>query len=205
MKLADGNTLSGFTTTHQARDSRGRTRTEQPSSCGIDKDGVAHWEGSVTVTDPTAKTLTTWQEWLIPSGRFATVMHSPSIHESNPPTAHEELEIARQVTQAFENGNSGVRYTVEDLGRRNIAGLVAIGMRVTRTSPVGMMGNSLPLSSVEEKWVSDQYSVILLDITDDPIFGKSSYEVTTFNAVEPDAAMFQPPAGFEVREGRSTQ
>src|ERR1700689_3139052 len=56
MTLSNGNTISGFTTSHQARDSQGRTRVENPFVCVMDKDHQSKWQGSITVTDPVAKT-----------------------------------------------------------------------------------------------------------------------------------------------------
>jgi hypothetical protein len=42
--------------------------------------------------------------------------------------------------------------------------------------------------------------MVLLDIKDDPFFGKSTYEVTSFTAGEPDASLFQVPAGYTIKE-----
>ncbi len=86
----------------------------------------------------------------------------------------------------------------EDLGKRNLAGLEASGWRVTRIIPPGMVGNTLPLTDVEERWESDQYGIYLVVVSDDPIMGKSSYEVTSFTPGEPDPLLFQLPADYKV-------
>jgi hypothetical protein len=207
MKLPDGNTIRGFTTSRQALDSEGRTRVETPSYCAVDKNGQPYWDGNIMVTDPVAKTQTYWHEGL-GSYAKATLTHMPFFTISNPPTAQQEYRTAEQVSQAYDKAGPQIKHDsqkVEDLGKRDIAGLEASGMRITRTSPAGMQGNSLPLIYVEEKWVSDEYGMILLDTNDDPIFGKSTYEVTDFATGEPDASLFQPPADYKINERTVTQ
>lgn len=196
-KLSDGNTISGFTTVHQARDTQGRTRVETPSICAMDKDHQPHWAGSITVEDPVVNTYTLWQESFPSFRKIATVTHAPSLRLSNPPTAQQEYNIAQQHSQASSHPGA-TQFKVDDLGKRNIAGLEASGIRTTRTVPSGVLGNSLPLTYVEEKWVSDDYRIILLDISDDPVLGKSTYEVTSFTPSEPDPSLFQPPADYEI-------
>lgn len=207
MKLSDGNVVSGFTTSHQARDSQGRTREEDPAGCGIDRDGQPHWQGSITVTDPAAKTYTLWQEGFMLQRKIATVTHAQFLRSSNPPTMQDEIRMAQGMSQAYSVSTQAKHPTqkVEDLGKRTIAGLEASGMRITRTSPAGMAGNTLPLAYVEEKWVSDQYRIVLLRINDDPLLGKSTYEVTSFIPGEPDVSLFQPPADYTIDERTVTQ
>ena len=72
-------------------------------------------------------------------------------------------------------------------------------MRTTRTVPAGTRGNSLPLIYVEETWISDQYGMILRSIHDDPVLGKSTYEVTNFVPGEPDTSLFHPPADYTLK------
>jgi hypothetical protein len=206
MKLFDGNTISGFAISHQARDSQGRTRAEDLTHCAIDKDHQPYLLRSITLTAPVAKTYTLWQENFGGPTKFATVTHVPSVKISAPPTAQQEIRMAQQLSQSFEQSSDhGTQYKVEDLGKRNIAGLGASGMRITRILAVGMEGNSLPLTHVEEKWVSDDYGIILLDIQDDPMFGRSTYEVTDFTPGEPEASLFQLPADYKINERTLTQ
>jgi hypothetical protein len=196
MKLSDGNTISGFTISRQAQDSRGRTRVDSPLTCAMDNDHQPKWQGSIVIIDPVAKTNTAWLEILNAPTKIATIMHVPAVRVSNPPTAQAEYRAAQHMSQANDHAGPQTKHDsqqIEDLGRRNINGLEASGMRITRTSPAGMAGNLLSLAYVEEKWVSDQYGIILLDIKDDPIWGKSTYEVTNFTRAEPDASLFQPP------------
>jgi hypothetical protein len=205
MKLPDGNILSGFTTSRQARDSQGRTRTDQPMTCAVDVDHHPQWQGSVMIDDPIAKTLTGWLELFNSHEKAATVTHLPDREVPHPLTAQMEFRMEKRRSDAYDRASPEAKRTmravrVEDLGQRTISGLGASGFRTTRTTAAGAEGNSLPLAYVEEKWVSDAYGFILLDINDDPVLGKSTYEVTNFTPGEPDASLFQVPAGYAIKE-----
>jgi hypothetical protein len=41
-------------------------------------------------------------------------------------------------------------------------------------------------------------SLVARSVSDDPQSGKTTRELTTFNQAEPDAAVFQPPADYEI-------
>jgi hypothetical protein len=197
MKLADGNTISGFLTSRQSRDGLCRTRVDNPMGCGIDKNGQPQWRGSIFVSDPTAKTTTGWNEgWAL--DKTAIIMHVPTLQVPNPPAPRDELR-GEQMRSAVHARGGGDAEKVEDLGKRDILGLAANGMRLTRTTPAGKQGNAQPLVYVEERWVSDQYRMVLLDVYDDPVWGRCTYEVTNFTVGEPVASLFQPPADYEVK------
>jgi hypothetical protein len=121
----------------------------------------------------------------------------------SPRTPREEYD-SEKLTGQSQDPKFGSQQ-VEDLGTRNIVGLQASGFRVTRSNKAVIAGNSILLTSVEEKWVSDEYRMVLLDIQDDSIAGKSTYEVTDFNRDEPDASLFKPPAGYQLEERTMTQ
>ena len=52
---------------------------------------------------------------------------------------------------------------------------------------------------------SDQYRIILMDVTSKQATGIRSYEVTSFTPGEPDASLFQPPPNFEIDEPSVTK
>jgi len=199
-KLSDGNTISGFMVSHQVRDSQGRTRTENPIHCGTEN-GQPEWQGYIFVSDPVAKTSMAWeagQSW---------VMNRKTVHVSHPsfappaPRTTVERQAYKQAEQKNETYARDIEHRkVEDLGTRNIAGVEASGIRITRTVPAGKYGNAQPLTYVDENWESERYGIFLIAITDDPVHGKSTYEVTDFTPSEPDASWFQPPAGYKVEE-----
>jgi hypothetical protein len=205
VKLPDGNIISGFLTSRQARDSEGRTRVDQPMICATDEHDQPKWQGSMTITDPVARTILRWVSLSNSMDKTANVTHETSMPTPRLMTGQMEYRMAKLTSDLRDRRRAKDRrpteeVNVEDLGQRSISGLGASGMRVTRTVPAGTQGNSLPLAYVEEKWVSDAYGMVLLDIKDDPFFGKSTYEVTSFTAGEPDASLFQVPAGYTIKE-----
>jgi len=202
-KLADGNTISGFITSRQVRDGEGRTRVDNPSACLPDKNMLPRWQGSVFVTDPVAKTTTSWQVGSFATVAVASVTHHPSMKAPSATTPQQEYSMAQLSSHSYDYADPKVKHEslhVEDLGNKNILGLEASGFRITRTTPAGLQGNSLPLISVEEKWFSVRYGVVLQDTQSDPVFGETTYEVTDFAPGEPDASLFKPPADYKINE-----
>ncbi len=107
-----------------------------------------------------------------------------------------DVEAARQPRV----GRPTEHQTSEDLGDRTIAGIEAKVTRGTGIIPAGDQGNDQPLTIVRENWMSTQYHIPLLTITDDPRTGKRTDEVTVFQPGEPDPALFHIPEGYTVRE-----
>jgi hypothetical protein len=208
-------TDGGVATSFQARDSEGRTRVDDPRGCFL-QNGQPHWEGYVSVNDPVANTFTSWRvaESLSPQRAYANHLahvKNEAVKEVEPSTAQQEFDRARLLSEASDHDpdtKSHIHYKVEDLGKRTIVGLEASGMRITKTFPAGILNNTSaaglpinqrPYTEVEERWTSDQYRMILLNITNNEATGTSSYEVTSFTPGEPDASLFQPPAGYSIQ------
>ncbi|MGP8260404.1 MAG: hypothetical protein ACLQM6_10680 [Acidobacteriaceae bacterium] len=101
----------------------------------------------------------------------------------------------------------GVDVKVEHLPGKTIDGVNALGRRVTRTRPPGTVGNDKTIVSVSESWVADDLKILLASSMDDPRTGKQTGEVTHLERTEPDASLFQVPAGYTVTEsvGRPMQ
>jgi len=87
----------------------------------------------------------------------------------------------------------------EDLGTKIIQGVVARGTRVTRTTPVGAIGNDAPIVHTSETWLSHSPMLTVREVTDDPETGKRSKELVEFSRGAPDSASFQFPEDYEVR------
>ena len=202
-------TTGGVTTSFQARDSQGRTRIDAPGGCFMGRDGQPHWMGRVSINDPYANTFTSWRVNVFLSVKSATVKNG-SINAVDPPTAQEEFDGARLLSQASDHdpqAKTYIQYKVEDLGKRTILGLEASGMRITKTFPAGILNstsaaalpvNQRPFTEVEERWTSDQYRLILLDLINNEATGMSSYEVTSFTPGDPDPSVFQAPADYSI-------
>jgi hypothetical protein len=91
---------------------------------------------------------------------------------------------------------------VEQLGSQTIAGVQAEGTRITRTIPAGQVGNQNPLVIVTEHWYSTDLEATVLAKHSDPRFGRSSYQFTNVQQIEPPASLFQVPSGYAIEEER---
>jgi hypothetical protein len=70
----------------------------------------------------------------------------------------------------------------------------------------GTMGNDQPLNNFSEYWHSEQLGLNLLSIRSSPFFGKQTFTITEITASDPDAQLFELPAGYRVNDQRkSTQ
>jgi hypothetical protein len=193
-KLADGNAIHGSATTHQARDSAGRTRSEFSSGCVVGSDGQFKQMIRVTVYDPATGTTLAWTVNDQPAAaKVVHVMHRPEPPAVAPPPAAVQRQPAAQVRQ-----KSPLRG--EDLGSRNIEGVTAGGSRSKRTIPAGQMGNDQPIEMVDEIWITQDLGLMMLRIEDNPLNGRTTTEVVELNQAEPDAALFAAPAGYRLEE-----
>ncbi len=86
----------------------------------------------------------------------------------------------------------------QDLGADTIMGVAVRGSRTTVTTPAGAEGNDQPLVHTNELWMAPSLGIILRSVTDDPRMGKMNREAVSVDLNNPDPALFQPPAGYEV-------
>jgi hypothetical protein len=77
-------------------------------------------------------------------------------------------------------------------------GVEVRGRRVTLTTPVGRVGNDVPLVRTVETWRAPSLGAVLRRIVDDPRTGKSDFEVVSLDLNEPDPSVFAPPEGYQV-------
>ena len=199
--LADGTTITRTFTMKEACDSEGRRYSEMHETLYIRADGqpvnLAHY----SVSDPVARTTITWDD----RSKIANVItHMPTpetIQRQTQPMPVPEVDVTRE-PQAV---GAPKQVSREDLGVHTIAGIEAKGTRTTSLIPAGYVGNNRPLSIVTEDWISTQYYLPLLIITDDPRTGKRTDEVIEFKPGEPDPALFKIPEGYTVRERTTGQ
>ena len=187
--LADGNRIDRATTGVLARDSRGRTRREMTLPA------IGPWATSGT-TAP-----------------HVILINDPAagVHYILEP----DLKIARKLP-AFPNlrnkpdrvlpppsgepSQNGV--TVLSLGTQSQDGLTLDGTRTTRTIPAGAIGNDRPIQISVERWYSrDLQMNVRIDRTD-PRTGETVFQLTNIERQEPDAALFQVPSDYTVKEAR---
>jgi len=88
--------------------------------------------------------------------------------------------------------------STESLGSQVMEGVSAEGKRVTRTFPVGTMGNDRPLATVTETWFSPDLKTYVLTKTSDPRTGESIVRLRNMERSEPDAALFRAPPDYQI-------
>ena len=116
------------------------------------------------------------------------------------PPARKENDAAAVRPHGRGPGPDAENAAQEELGTQTINGLAATGKRTTRTIPAGAFGNAQPIQIVREVWVSTDLKVPLTIKSSDPRFGTTVTQLTNVVQGEPDAALFQVPAGYTVTQ-----
>jgi hypothetical protein len=88
----------------------------------------------------------------------------------------------------------------EALGEQMMEGVRAQGTRETRTIAAGKIGNERPIEIVSETWYSPDLQMVVQSRHSDPRVGETIYRLTNIVLGEPDASLFQVPAGVTVQE-----
>jgi hypothetical protein len=209
--LADGNRIVNKTSSFVARDSQGRTRRETD----LHRIGTMQVDSPKTVfiNDPTTHT----QYIFTPGGGEATkVVRSEGNWKEGPQiielrkTREQRLKDKTLVTvqgahEGQQSKESSEQVKREDLGTQTIEGLSAQGKRETVTIPAGQIGNERPIEIVTETWFSPDLHTMVLRKHSDPRVGDSTYRLTEIKRNEPDASLFQPPAGAKVSIERTLE
>jgi hypothetical protein len=208
--LAGGNAIQRQNQITIHRDSSGRVRTEtemaRPDGAGgtttvkriMIHDPVA---GVVNELDPQAKTATSM------STRPGPGNH-PGMRAGNPDNTAPRVAGGRNPNGFGPRNSNGANRPVdpnvqtEELGTQTINGVLATGTRTTRTIPVGAIGNTQPIQTIHERWVSADLQVPVMVKTTDPRFGTRTTQLTNINRVEPDASLFQVPSDYTVQRGQ---
>jgi hypothetical protein len=91
----------------------------------------------------------------------------------------------------------------ESLGSQVVNGVMADGKRFTSTIPAGDFGNDRPIQTVTESWYSPELHITILFKRSDPRDGDVVTQYTNIQRAEPNAGLFQLPAGYTlVKEKR---
>jgi hypothetical protein len=189
-KLGDGNTIVEKSQTNVYRDTQGRVRIEHmfPARPGSSTQGT---HKMVSIFDPVANTSYVLQ----PEQNKA--FKSPM--RSRPP-ADANAQAARSRTPHHrEGGPNAPQAQTENLGLQTINGIAATGTRTTQTIPAGAIGNTQAIQIVREVWTSQDLKIPVMIKTVDPRFGETTMQLTNVLQTNPDAALFQVPAGFTVQ------
>ena len=188
--LADGSTITHESTETVALDSHGRRMT---STTTVPQSADKAPTTRVSVHDPVARNNSGWS---VP-GNKASVTAMPEPGATHSSCATSTPRTATPPTTRVQREKP----LTEDLGAETIQGVEAHGYRTTTTTPAGAVGNNEPLVRSTEIWTAiapGLRSLVARSVSDDPQSGKTTRELTTFNQAEPDAAVFQPPADYEI-------
>jgi hypothetical protein len=180
--LAGGNTIQRTTTGHVARDSEGRTYSQEVMT------GLWGQSGTRTVTfisDPVAGYAYTLNAETKTATRRA--LHVPQGDN----TTH------------FSSRPANPNAVTADLGTQMVGGVSAVGKKVTHTIPAGAMGNAQPIVSTSQVWTSPDLQVVVSATRTDPREGNSTYTLTNIQRAEPAASLFQVPADYTVKDAPS--
>lgn len=183
--LADGSHITRTLNATVARDSQGRTYRQQvmqnlgPVSTGSHtfvflRDPVAGQSHVLSVEEKTDMASS------MPQRRRGPQSITPP-----PPSSASAPQIHARKGE-----------TVESLGSQMMEGVMADGTRITRTIPAGTIGNEHDLKIVSEIWYSKDLQMVVMSKHTDPRMGESTFKMTNITRTEPDATLFQVPAGF---------
>ncbi len=221
--LADGNRIVHRTVSKFYRDSEGRTRREQTFG-NVDPEHPSPHElkvfvddpvnGSAFVLDPASKSADKLQRTrkFLDDRNGEDAVTQIGFSSANPEEVgggpgrmmikfrdEHSGDPNVVVTQAVDEKVDETRDVAkEDLGTRNIEGVDCNGTRQTITIPVGAVGNEKPISIVTEIWFAPAIGAVVESSTDDPRFGKTTYQLTNVQLSEPARSLFEPPANFKV-------
>jgi len=185
--LSDGNRIERHTISMFYRDSSGRTRREQTFG-NVDPSNPGPQEVKIFVDDPVANAAYV----LDPSEKSAL-----RVRRSRKFLAEREDQNNPNVSNLpkLDEGRDIVK---QSLGTKAIEGVQCTGTQQTITIPAGQIGNEQPIAIVTETWFSPSLGGIVQSSTNDPRFGKTTYQLHNIRLAEQPLSLFQPPADYKV-------
>jgi hypothetical protein len=186
--LFDGTKIEQQTPARYYRDSLGRVRREQ-NIVGLSAlNPTTDSQSMVTIVDPVAGYVYTMV------GTKPEVQRTPL--DSKPPKFFKEFQKSLPAATAVVPPDLATRE--EDLGKKEIEGMLASGRRTTTTIPKGYFGNDRPIEVTDERWESIELRVLVLSRHHDPRSGDVEYRLTKIKRFEPPKDLFLIPAGYRV-------
>lgn len=211
--LADGNRIVRRNVTRVSRDSKGRTRRET-----LDADGQVT---GVVISDPVAGTgysldPSTNTARRIGVAVYVTEKGAQPVRVTGGSTVVVTSRdgkgtlgattgtvtgggVTGSIVRLREFNEQSSASTKEDLGVRTFEGVEAKGSRTTTVIPAGAIGNEQPITITSEEWFSADLQVLLMTKHADPRSGETTYRLTGVLRNEPNASLFEVPAGYTVK------
>lgn len=198
--LGDGNSIEQRTTQKIYRDSDGRERREE-SVLAVGALAQMDMPRMISISDPVENvsyTLDPQQQTARRStGLGALVNWLTGTGVRNPGTTGIFDFFQRIAGRGGQTPGAGERVT-EDLGSKNIEGVISQGTRTTETIPAGQIGNRLPIKVVDEVWHSAELQMDVMTTHSDPRSGEVVYKLANISRANPPRTLFEPPAGYTV-------
>ena len=182
--LGDGSVIATHQDARLARDSQGRVYRERVTRFPANSDRKSRIR-AIIILDPVAHTRT---ECVIAARRCEV----DDFHGLRPPAPLPDGSFSS------DKGNL-VR---ESLGSDSMDGLEVVGTRETVTVSAGVVGNTEPLTMIDEYWYSPDLEVNLSITRKDLREGTLVIHVVDLVRSEPDPSLFQTPANFVVEDLR---
>jgi hypothetical protein len=190
--FADGNRIVRTNTVRYFRDSQGRTRTERSATDDRSSAGK-----TVTINDP----VSGLRSILYPQAKLAMV--SPirvGVTSSETPEAAADLNSPFALLGfgmgIGANPSTEASASETSLGQRVIQDVSAVGTRVVRTIPAGVLGNEKPITSTLDSWFSPDLGLPVQITQRSSIGGEVTLTLKQIARAEPDSALFMPPADY---------
>jgi hypothetical protein len=213
--LVDGTHITQTTTATVARDSDGRTvRIQKLSTMGPWKSasGSSPADGPTltTIFDPVAQNHTDYSS----DNKTAHVLPMPPLPAKGARVTSDSFAVMSAVPDGAGPGNVAFAYKTraisgeaqsvdakkESLGDKSIDGIPVTGTKTTNTIPAGTIGNDKDIVITRETWYSPDLKLVVQSTQTDPRFGETTYSLTNVQRNEPDATLFQVPAGYTVEK-----
>jgi hypothetical protein len=186
--LASGNHIRNISKGHECRDSQGRSYNEQ--ELGIPRGGVPSHK-IVTITDLVSGTHTR----LFPERKIAQVSTFGRLRPREV-VAQPQRELTRIPLQVIKPPT----HHVEDLGEKEIDGVLAHGQKRTSVFPEGERGNEAPLTDSVETWIAVDLKIVVLSIDNSEEHGVTTRRIKNLQRIEPDPALFQVPPDYTIEK-----
>lgn len=186
--LSDGNRIERRMVSRMARDSRGRTRREQPMP-PLGPLGQPTDIRFVTISDPATRV-----EYLLqPETKTAQRMSPPP---GDPGSAPGRPPMPPPGARGRPPAPADIRS--ESLGTKAVSGVLAEGTRTTVRISAGAFGNVNPIEIVTERWKSIELGIVVASSRRDPVMGDTTFTVTILDRSEPSADLFDVPPDYTV-------
>lgn len=195
---------------HVARDSQGRTRTEQPLRMGpVGQNANAPM--LVQIVDPVAGVGYLLDDQNRIAHRVAMepqqVRGVPTGQAGGGGGGRAGIAPGAIIGGAIATGaadSTRPQVSSEKLGTQMIEGVLAEGTRHTTTWPVGSQGNDRPMTDSSEAWISTELHVMVLSKSTSLRNGERVNKLTNISRAEPDPSLFQPPPDYTVVDDKDS-